>query len=228
MQVRNIAKTMVFGLASLASASALAFDFDGVYVLGGIGYAGVEDAKFNDDTSRNFNGQYLGDTAGRSKEADGNLSWRAGLGSWLTDNFAIEVNYFGIADMDSKYYTDYKDGTSSQTELKTTGMYWIDVSGVGRCNFTDNLWGFARLGVAWAKVDRKEYIRFYKGGESAGKGKVAQQDTGGLGAALGIGAQYDFTPMFGARVEVSTVQALNNNDMYAVTGALVVNFGEFM
>jgi opacity protein-like surface antigen len=203
MRVKNFATVLAAGVSMFASAAVLAdkdfgFDFDGVYILGGVGVAGVEESAFGGE-----------DDYGLVSSAD--FAWRAGAGAWLTDNFAIEFNYIGMANQE-----DSKD----HAELETRDMYFLDISGLGRCDFTEQLWGFARLGVAWAGMKRS--VEFNE------EFTHSINDDGGMGASLGIGAQYDFTDMIGLRLEASTIQALNNNDMYAATGNIVVNFGELM
>ena len=217
MQVRNIAKTMVLAASTLASVSAFAWDYDGIYALGGVSYAGVEQAQFSDE---NFGDDF----ENGNLESSGNIGWRAGLGAWLTDNFAVEVNYFGIANMNDEISHEDAIGNVVEHELNVKDMYFLDLSGMGRCFFDDNFWGFARMGVAWAMVEREVYREV----NEADRDLVSKDDEGGMGFSLGIGAQYDFTPMIGVRVEASTVQALNENDMYAVSGNLVLNFGEIL
>jgi hypothetical protein len=254
MQVRNIAKTMVVGVAALASAAAFAgddfdgFDFDGLYILGGVTYAGINDANFEDKDSHdhNFGGAFLADTD--DLKAKGNIGWRGGLGAWLTDNFAVEFNYFGIGNMHSESGHESIDisipeldelhiTADGKQELHTKGFYSFDLSGLGRCYFTDNLWGFARLGVAYTSVTRElkavGSFDITRGDDipvdsGSGSADISEQKQGGMGAAIGIGAQYDFTEMFGLRAEASTIQALNNDDSYAIGLNLVVNFGELM
>ena len=210
MRVKNLATVLAAGVSMFASAAVLAdkdfgFDFDGVYILGGVGVAGVEDSAFTKSPS-----DFDDEIAIPTLESKADLAWRAGLGAWLTDNFALEFNYIGMSDQsDSK--GDFR--------IETRDMYFLDVSGLGRCNFTEELWGFARLGVAWAGVKRN--IRL-------DDTRIASDTEGGMGASLGIGAQYDFTDMIGLRLEASTIQALNNNDMYAATGNIVISFDELM
>jgi opacity protein-like surface antigen len=207
MKVRNIATTMVAGLATLASASVLAFDFDGIYVLGGVGVAGVNDSKFSDSGD----GEYFDGTVVPLTEARTDFAWRGGLGFWMTDNIALEANYIGLSS-----HTDDKGGL----ELESKSLNFWDLTGLGRCFIADQFWVFGRAGVAYA--DKTTTL-------TSTDGTFAHEDdNGGLGASVGVGAQYDFTPMIGLRVEASTIQALNDNDMYAVTGNLVINFGELM
>ena len=210
MRVKNFATVLAAGVSMFASAAVLAdddfgFDFDGVYILGGVGVAGVEDSGFTDSNS-----DYDDYAVEPTLESKADFAWRAGLGAWLTDNFALEFNYIGMSN---------QHDTSGDYKIETRDMYFLDISGLGRCNFTEELWGFARLGVAWAGVKRSLYD------EGA---KTSSDTEGGMGASLGIGAQYDFTDMIGLRLEASTIQALNNNDMYAATGNIVINFGELM
>jgi hypothetical protein len=223
MQVKNLARTAVLGVATLASASSFAFmedmfDFDGVYALGGIVYGGVEDAQWGD---RNVNFQSNRIT-GSNLEAAGELGWRGGLGAWLADDFAIEFNYIGLGDINED-----RNGTliaGDQTtpvygQLNTTDSMFFDLSALSRCYFDEDLWAFARLGVAVAKVKREMHFNHVQ---------AAEQDEAGWGFSLGLGAQYDFTEMFGVRLEASTIQAANDNDLYAISANVVVNFEELM
>lgn len=221
MQVKNLARTAVLGVAALASASSFAFmenymDFDGVYILGGIGYAGIDNANFGDRHGQNPNG-----VSGTNLEAAGELAWRGGFGAWMTDNFALEFNYIGVADINEDRNGGSFDGTtpSGYAQLNTTSSMFYDISGVGRCFFADDFWGFARIGLALGSIDREAYLNHVQ---------VSGEENTGLGYSLGVGAQFDFTEMFGLRLEGSTVQATNDVDVYAVTANLVINFEELM
>jgi opacity protein-like surface antigen len=235
MNIRKTTVSVIAGVATLASASALAFDFDGIYVLGGVGVAGVNDSKFadNDDFTSFAGGDYP------ELEAKTDFAWRGGLGMWLTDSFALEFNYIGLKSETSSTNTVLEDNAdvtrTAEWDLKTGSMSFFDVSLLGRKYVADQFWVFGRLGVAYARVsrtvDETETEVFHDGGginEVLPTQTVLHEDEGAMGAAVGVGAQYDFTPMFGVRLEASTIQALNNDDMYAVTGNLVVNFGELM
>lgn len=202
MKVRNIAASMVAGVATLASASALAFDFDGVYILGGVGIAGFNDGEFTNEENDSS-----------ELEARSDFAWRGGLGAWVTDNIAFEINYFGVPEE-----TSYTENHSQ--ELTTSGSFW-DITGLGRCYIADDFWVFGRAGVALSHIEREVETE-------RTEHTVDLHEENGLGASLGVGMQYDFHEVVGIRVEASTIQALNDNDMYAVTGNVVVNFGELM
>lgn len=217
MQVKQLAATMIAGVATLASASAFAdFDMEGLYILGGVGVAGIENSGFADsDDVTSVDGVAV--APGYASEAE--FAWQGAIGVWLTDNFALQANYIGITNEG-----DHKDVGGNHFNIDIDDSYYVDISGLGRCDFDDNLWGYARLGVAWAGNKRTETFT-----DSDNDFTInTHSDEGGLGAAIGIGAQYDFTEMFGLRLEASTVQALNDNDMYAATASVVVNFGELM
>jgi opacity protein-like surface antigen len=148
------------------------------------------------------------------REARTDFAWRGGLGFWLTDNIALEGNYIGLSS-----HTDEKTFGGASYELESKSLNFWDITGLGRCFIADQFWVFGRAGIAYGdKVTT---------GKQDGE-DVFKDDNGGLGASLGVGAQYDFTPMIGVRLEASTIQALNENDMYAVTGNVVINFGELM
>lgn len=220
MQVKNLARTAVLSVATLASASSFAmmdmFDFEGVYVLGGIGYAGIDNANFGDRHGQNPNA-----VSGTNLKAAGELAWRGGFGAWLADDFALEFNYIGVADIKEERNGGSFNGTTptGYAQLETKDSMFYDISALGRCYFDDDFWGFLRIGVALGDIQRKAYLNHVQ---------VSGETESGLGYSLGLGAQYDFTEMFGLRLEGSTVQATNDNDVYAVTANLVINFEELM
>jgi len=228
MQVRNLAKSLVIGAALLGSSSVLALGLDGVYVLGGVGYTGIEDAKFA--SSNNLNG---GSAFGNPSnlEADGDLSWRAGIGMWVWDNFGVEFNYQGLRNFTNTKHSTVPDnavtedlginGDAVYEKLHVSNVSFFDISGIGRCFFTEDekFWGFARAGVAYATIKRK--VEFVD--ESNPAVGYAKDNEGGMGATAGLGVQYDIIPAVGVRLEGSTIQALNNNNSYGVTANVVVN-----
>ena len=209
MQVRNLAKSLVIGAALLGSSSLLAMGLDGVYVLGGVGYTGLDNAKFGN--------KLVGDNA---LEADGDFSWRAGAGVWLWDNFGLEFNYQGLRNKDDSRRVDL-GGTAYTEHLNIDRTALFDISGIGRCFFTadEKLWGFARAGVAYAHLERETTAN----DDVTGALVYSEKGKNGMGAVAGLGVQYDFVPAVGVRLEGSTIQALNNNDSYSVTANVVVN-----
>lgn len=243
MQVKNvITKSLVMG-AMLTSISAMAWKeaFEDVYVLGGVNYTRVDQARLAGSSSSNFGGEAFGNEM--ELESNGNIGWRGGIGTWINKHFAIEFNYFGVGNMHSeKSFFAYHDFSTAPAEtylvdadLHTKGMAFFDISGLGRFNLNKRLWSFLRVGIAYATVDREMSgtTQAYDANTGAPvNGEVdhftAREDQGGIGLALGFGAQYDFTPMIGLRLEANTVQAENENNMYSIGANVVINFDDII
>ena len=211
MKMKNIPmSTFVASAALLASSSVIAYDYSGLYILGGAGYGVVEDAQFSEHHDLN------------DLKSESNLVWRAGIGTWISSNIGIEANWHGMKGTDDTASTVI-GGDTFTSKLEVSRLNFFDLTAIGRCFLAEKVSVFGRAGPAYASIKREGTS--YMNGEVIGGGR---EDNGGVGMAVGAGFQYDFTPAIGARVEATTIQAANNNDLYALTGNLVVNFGAFM
>lgn len=222
MNTKNIIGALV---AITVSTPALALDFDGIYVVGGVGVGTINDSKFSDqDDGENTNDIFI-----PGLEARADFAWRGGVGIWLLDNFAIEANYMGMSN-----HTDKISGVEGDTipgpadhfaaTLKTSSLNFWDLTGLGRFFLAEDLWLYGRIGIGYADRIAVETI-------TDDSGFVVIQDTddnGGLGFAAAIGGQYDMNEWLGVRVEASTIQGINDNIVYVATGNIVLTFEEFL
>ncbi len=232
---RVLSCAVVLSSTILTSVSALAWEdadnaFEEVYVLGGVTYTRVDETQFGQD-SHNYNGEVFNNRMELS--SDGNIGWRAGIGTWITEYLALEFNYFGVADINSDdiFVSLHDFSTPPESyevdgHMHTTDMSFFDLSGVGRLDLDENFWTFLRVGVAYATVNREmsgTLTEITTGGPTVPF--TSQEEDGGFGVAIGIGGQYDFNSLIGLRVEANTVQAENNNNMYAIGANIVFSFG---
>ncbi|MGA2655202.1 MAG: outer membrane beta-barrel protein [Gammaproteobacteria bacterium] len=208
--------------------------FENVYILAGATYNRIDESHLgagSDDYATEPFGNEFGLDSG------GNVGWRAGIGTRLTEMLALEFNYFGVANIeDSKSYVEYHEFSGGPSEsyaidadLTTSAMSFFDLSGVGRFDLDEDFWGFLRVGIAYAITDRKMTGTTQAIDDSTNKPVdepvpfTTEYNESGFGVAVGIGAQYDFEPI-GIRVEANTVQAENDISMYAIGANLVYEF----
>lgn len=207
---KTSAKTYVAAIALCASSTLFAYDYNGLYIVGGAGYGVIED------------GQFASNSEPWNLKSNSSLVWRAGVGTWFTDTIGLEFNWHGMRGMDDNASINF-EGNEYTSKLKVSKQNFFDLSAIGRCFLSEKFSVFGRLGPAYAETKRE--VKIYENGAYINN---SRQENGGIGAALGVGAQYDFTPAIGLRLDATTIQATNNNDLYAVTGNIVVNFGGLM
>ena len=147
-----------------------------------------------------MSGFYAGVGAGQSKANDAcsgagavgitscddtDTAWRIFGGYQFHKNFAVELGY---ADGGKYKVSGVVLGVPATGEIKAKA--W-DVVGVGILPFTEQLSGFAKIGLARWDVDAT----------GSALGFSASISDSGTSLTYGLGGQYDFTKQFGVRVE---------------------------
>jgi len=91
-----------------------------------------------------------------------------------------------------------------------------------RAAFSPTLSGFVTIGPGYAKIQRSYTLTNL---DYAIIKNNKDKDSSGFGVAGSIGLQYEFSPLWGLRLEAAGIKGTSQNDvkMGSVTGNIVIN-----
>lgn len=204
---RQVARGLGIMALLLSSSAHAVFEPNGLYALGGIGWGWIEGATLSSVTLQDSG---VGVTLGNTQK----FMFRFGLGTLFTDHIGLEYRYNQFSKVTS---TIPFSELSTDVRLETT-PYYMDLVGLLRIALSPEMSGFLTLGPGYAKVKRVYSIQ-----SSVYEVTKAQdqKDITGFGVAGSIGLQYEFTPLWGIRLEAEGIKGSSSNNVKL--GAITLN-----
>lgn len=205
--VRHIARGLGV-MALLVSSSAHAvFEPNGLYAIGGIGWGWIEGATLSSVTLQDTG---VGVTLGNDQK----FLFRLGLGTLFTDHIGLEYRYNQFSKVTSTLPFALID---ADVRLETT-PYYMDLVALLRIAMSPQMSGFLTLGPGYAKVKRVYSIQssVYEVTRTQD-----QKDITGFGVAGSLGLQYEFSPLWGVRLEAEGIKGSSNSNVKL--GAITLN-----
>ncbi|MBR7776938.1 outer membrane beta-barrel protein [Undibacterium rugosum] len=163
---------------------------------------------------------YVGGTVGKAKwnnDCSGtstcstNANTYKLLGGYNINNtFAVEGSYYSLGTIDASY----RDATTSATgSLKAKAF---ELAGIAKYDFTNELTGFAKLGVASVKTEGSASANVAGLGSFAGSGSTTSTQP-----VFGLGLTYKLTKELALRGEFETRKVKFGDDKSAVNNLSV-------
>ncbi|KZY64911.1 hypothetical protein A3735_24800, partial [Oleiphilus sp. HI0061] len=147
------------------------------------------------------------------------LGWRFGLGYELNNNWALELNYLDLGEVDIKFEGAYTDSESFFNAVKKihpeSGAGW-EISGSYRQTFLDRFSAFAKAGIfSWqGSYDASQF------GSNQGEHK-----TSGSSFSYGIGAGSKITDNWQLDAQLERFE-LDNDSSYLASVSLKYRFDD--
>ena len=200
----------IIGLSGLlASTSALAeFEPNGLYGIGGIGWGWAEDSKLK---SVVIVGNELTPVVDTKQE----FMWRFGLGTLFTDTFGVEFRYNYFNNISTRV------GIDPHTLRMMASPEYFDLNGLLRFEATTNFSIFVTMGPGYGRIGRTYEVTNPNDVTLISTSNT--KDSTGWGISASIGAQYEFSPLWGLRLEASGMKGRDSIKVAAITGNVVIN-----
>lgn len=205
--VRHIARGLGVMALLISSSAHAVFEPNGLYAIGGIGWSWIEGATLR---SVAFDDTGVGVTLGNSQK----FMFRFGLGTLFTDNIGLEYRYNQFSKVTSTLPFTFLE---TDVRLETT-PYYMDLVALLRIAMSPQMSGFLTLGPGYAKIKRVYSIQstFYEVSKTQD-----QKDITGFGVAGSLGLQYEFSPLWGIRLEAEGIKGSSSNNVKL--GAITLN-----
>lgn len=206
----RVART-VLGLSTflLAQSANAVFEPNGLYFIGGIGWSWVEDAKLKGVEVVDFTFTPVVDTKQE-------FMFRVGLGTLFTDVFGVEFRYNFFNS------TSTRIGTVFDNTLRmTTSPEYFDLVGLLRFEASPQFSLFVTLGPGYGHIGRT-YDNTASNVFTIVNGRDTKNSSG-WGVAASIGIQYEFSPLWGLRLEAAGMDGRDNIKVGSISGNFVIN-----
>jgi opacity protein-like surface antigen len=206
----RLASTILGITGLLTSSCAFAvFEPNGLYGIGGIGWGWAEDANLKSVTM-------VGESIAPVVDTKQEFMFRFGLGTLITDVWGVEFRYNHFNSISSR--VGLIDG---HTIRMIAYPEYFDLNALLRFEASNNFSLFATLGPGYGRISRTYETTDVNAVIVVDR--ADSKDSTGWGVAASIGFQYEFTPLWGLRLEFAGLKGRDNIKIGAISGNLVIN-----